>query len=62
MPRQFAFAAAGVLDGPFWTFWKLGSLIFFGFLTLALYEKACPSTFWWSEMAGNGRKYRPMYM
>ena len=61
MPRQFAFAAEGVLNGPFWTFSKMGSLRFLGFLTLALYRKAWPSTLWWSETTGNGRDCRPGY-
>ena len=60
-PRQFAFAAEGMLGGPFRTFLMFGSLRILGFLKPAVDGKAWLTTFWWSETMGSGRNCRPIY-
>ena len=60
-PRQFSFAAEGMLGGPFRTFLMFGSLRILGFLKLAADGKAWLTTFWRSETMGSGRNRRHIY-
>ena len=60
-PRQFAFAAEGMLGGPFRTFLMFGSWKILGFLKFVVYGKAWLTTFWRSETMGSGRNCLPIY-
>ena len=60
-PRQFAFAAEGMLGGPFRTFLMFGSWKILGFLKFVVYGKAWLTTFWRSETMGSGRNCRSIY-